>query len=74
MKRRAESCVTCYFFENAWTKPGQSVAEAAADAEAVEGYAGFCHRYPPPTNTAIRESDLFPAVSVGNWCGEWKNG
>jgi hypothetical protein len=42
---------------------------AEADDDATRSDAIFCHRHPPAA--ILGAMDCFPAVSPGEWCGEW---
>jgi hypothetical protein len=74
-EQRKERCETCRFWES------------HIDGNEVDGYLGFCRRYPPvfAPQSAIAawygESvdvseptrlGMFPLTSEGGWCGEYQ--
>jgi hypothetical protein len=70
-----ESCVECYFFVPLHArKEDESIESCAKRAEELEGFAGFCCRFPPlhdPGNTD--HFDECGAVACFQWCGEFKS-
>lgn len=74
---RVESCLRCYFFvPSVILVAGESLESAGKRGQEENGYAGFCHRYPPTHEMDSEISDqgnLPPSVNDDAWCGEFRS-